>query len=353
MSELTTFVKALSESTGLPEKKIREIVRNLPDALLKTLKEEGSLTLRNLMRLKIVNRPPTRGRNPQTGESIFIPARKSVSTKFSKTFLENINTASAKCILYFGQDEQIFSQLEDFLVGWDLKKIADYRECSVFLKETHVDVSAIFFGPEVDHNEYKDTMKFIKGSESLGLTPIITLGSYAEETSDGGSLTVYPDLALDHPPSTPDDLNNFVSTVESAKADSEFFLSRILVEATGHESALSELISFSKDVLFHFFSKKDEEKREHFLNSITEAVNNAFYHGNEADEQKKIKLSIVRDPKQISVTIEDQGQGFSYKSYLEGSAEDKSGLGISVIKSGTDRVKYTDKGRKITLIKII
>ncbi len=352
MSELATLLKKLSHATGLSEKDLKKVFSSLPDALLAVLKDQGSLTIRNLMRVSVSNRPPTKGINPQTRESIFIPAKKTVRAKFSKPFVNKLNQASSKIILYYGSP-QVPEEMNELLIGWDIMAVESSEHCKKLFNEHGIEISAFFVASPTDVRDYLTVMKYINGQKISGLIPVISLCDHTLKTPDGGRFTVHPDLALNHAPATPDDLENFVRTVESIKADSEFFLNRILVESTGHEAALSELIEFSKDICDQYFRARDDEKRERFINAITEAVNNAFFHGHNGNEEKNIRMNITRDPKQVSVTVEDQGEGFDSASYLDGSTEDKHGLGITVIKSGTDKVIYFDKGRKVTLTKTL
>lgn len=352
MSELATLIKKLSHTTGVSEKDLKKVFSSLPEALLAVLRDQGSLTIRNLMRISVSNRPPTKGFNPQTRESIFIPAKKTVRAKFSKPFVSKINQTSSKRIIYYGST-QVPQEMKDLLIGWDIQAVDSPECCEQLFNERGSEISAFFVGASTGIRDYLTVMKFINGQKLSGLIPVVSLCDCTLRTPDNGRFAVHPDLALNHVPTTPDDLENFVRTVESIKADGEFFLNRVLVESTGHETALSELIEFSKDVCDQHFRAKDDEKRERFINAVTEAVNNAFFHGHNGNEEKTIRMNITRDPKQVSVTIEDQGEGFDSSSYLDGSTEDKHGLGITVIKSGTDKVIYFDKGRKVTLTKTL
>jgi serine/threonine-protein kinase RsbW len=47
------------------------------------------------------------------------------------------------------------------------------------------------------------------------------------------------------------------------------------------------------------------------LVSLTEAVTNAILHGNQADDQKKVSISLQHDSDALSISVSDEGPGFN------------------------------------------
>lgn len=91
------------------------------------------------------------------------------------------------------------------------------------------------------------------------------------------------------------------------------------------------------------------------LVSITEAVNNAIYHGNESDEDKFVVLqyNVYKDIRKISFIIEDEGSGFDYNNLPDPTAPDNlatiGGRGVFLIKQLADGVVFNDEGNVIEL----
>lgn len=91
------------------------------------------------------------------------------------------------------------------------------------------------------------------------------------------------------------------------------------------------------------------------LISITEAVNNAIYHGNESDESKFVILqySIDNSLRKINFTIEDEGNGFNYDNLPDPTSPDNlatiGGRGVFLIKQLADGVIFNDQGNIIEL----
>jgi serine/threonine-protein kinase RsbW len=55
--------------------------------------------------------------------------------------------------------------------------------------------------------------------------------------------------------------------------------------------------------------KVNENHYGNILVAVTEAVNNAIYHGNKSDPGKKIHIAFRSDPSKITFTVRDEGRG--------------------------------------------
>lgn len=96
----TELVEALVGETDLPKKDTKEFLVALTSVVEKTLKRGGDVPLSGLGKFKVQNRKARIGRNPQTGESIKIPAKKVVKFTVAKnlkdTVLKKSGAAPAK-----------------------------------------------------------------------------------------------------------------------------------------------------------------------------------------------------------------------------------------------------------------
>ena len=80
-----------------------------------------------------------------------------------------------------------------------------------------------------------------------------------------------------------------------------------------------------------------------------QAVENAIVHGNGTDSSKKVSLLFSTCRGGICVEVSDQGNGFEFDHYGEMPAGESEGEGIFVMKSLSDRMTFSDGGRKIRL----
>ncbi len=77
------IIATLSEKTGLTKKEISGVMDAQMDLAYKAAKS-GGYTIPGIGKLAIVDRKARMGRNPQTGESIKIPARKVLKFRVAK-----------------------------------------------------------------------------------------------------------------------------------------------------------------------------------------------------------------------------------------------------------------------------
>lgn len=89
--------------------------------------------------------------------------------------------------------------------------------------------------------------------------------------------------------------------------------------------------------------------------ALEEALINAIKHGNKLDITKKVYVEATIDPTRAEIIIEDQGPGFDRKSVPDPTADENlckcSGRGILLIEAYMTSVKWSNHGRRVTLVK--
>jgi serine/threonine-protein kinase RsbW len=80
------------------------------------------------------------------------------------------------------------------------------------------------------------------------------------------------------------------------------------------------------------------------LVAITEAVNNAIYHGNKGNPDKQVKISYLLDNDKIAFYIADEGSGFDYFNIPDPTAPENidkpNGRGIFLMKQLADQLIF-------------
>ena len=102
-------------------------------------------------------------------------------------------------------------------------------------------------------------------------------------------------------------------------------------------------------------------EEETFLSNISicvdELLNNALMHGNDLDETKKILVTMAFDPEKVTVSIEDQGEGFGYKKIVSEFTDNADTLpaqrGLFIVHYLMDEMFFNDKGNKVTMVKYL
>ncbi|KAA3619400.1 MAG: ATP-binding protein [Calditrichaeota bacterium] len=103
--------------------------------------------------------------------------------------------------------------------------------------------------------------------------------------------------------------------------------------------------------------KFSEQDRDSIAIAITEAVNNAIYHGNKLSARKKIHFAIFSKGDTLQFVVRDEGSGFKPDDVPDPLEPDnllkENGRGIFILKSLMDEVYYdtSENGTTLTLIK--
>lgn len=89
------------------------------------------------------------------------------------------------------------------------------------------------------------------------------------------------------------------------------------------------------------------------LIALTEAVNNAIYHGNKSNPNKLVKLTYLMVDGILTFEIEDEGPGFDY-NYLPDPShpqniEKPNGRGVFLMKNLAHNLEFFNDGAKVRL----
>ncbi|TYB83953.1 MAG: HU family DNA-binding protein [Kosmotoga sp.] len=85
------FITKIAEKNDMTKKKAKEVFDSIFEEITDVLDDDDKLTVRNFGTFKVSHRSARKGRNPQTGEEIQIPARKVAKFKASKSLKEYLN----------------------------------------------------------------------------------------------------------------------------------------------------------------------------------------------------------------------------------------------------------------------
>jgi serine/threonine-protein kinase RsbW len=96
-----------------------------------------------------------------------------------------------------------------------------------------------------------------------------------------------------------------------------------------------------------------EDHYGNILVALTEAVNNAIFHGNQSDPLKKIDIAYTTEGKALLFTIKDDGPGFDFSNLPDPTnpenIEKPNGRGVFLMRHLADDVLFEDRGSKAIL----
>jgi len=84
------LIVQVADKVGITQKNARDVVDAVTDAIKKALSKGEKVILVDFGTFQVLNRKARRGRNPQTGERIQIPAKKVPKFKAGKKLRETV-----------------------------------------------------------------------------------------------------------------------------------------------------------------------------------------------------------------------------------------------------------------------
>jgi serine/threonine-protein kinase RsbW len=89
--------------------------------------------------------------------------------------------------------------------------------------------------------------------------------------------------------------------------------------------------------------------------ALEEGLANAIKHGNRRDPGKSVRIEAKITPELAEIVIEDQGKGFARKDVPDPCCDENllkcSGRGILLMEAYMDKVKYSQGGRRVKMMK--
>lgn len=96
-----------------------------------------------------------------------------------------------------------------------------------------------------------------------------------------------------------------------------------------------------------------DEVYGNILVALTEAVNNAIFHGNKCDSKKLVDVWIEKKNDVLLFTINDEGVGFNYDSLPDPTApeyiEKPTGRGVFLMKQLSDKISFRNNGKSVEM----
>jgi serine/threonine-protein kinase RsbW len=97
----------------------------------------------------------------------------------------------------------------------------------------------------------------------------------------------------------------------------------------------------------------NEDCYGNMLIAVTEAVNNAIYHGNKGNPEKLVKIGFEVENNELIFSISDEGQGFDYQSLPDptdpNNIDKLNGRGVFLMTTLSDSIHFEKNGSKINI----
>jgi len=84
------MARAIADGMGLTRSQVSEVIRRVMGGITEALVSEGRVELRNFGAFEVRGRRPRRARNPRTGGTVDVPARRVVTFKAGRQMGERV-----------------------------------------------------------------------------------------------------------------------------------------------------------------------------------------------------------------------------------------------------------------------
>lgn len=97
----------------------------------------------------------------------------------------------------------------------------------------------------------------------------------------------------------------------------------------------------------------NEDNYGNILIAVTEAVNNAIYHGNAGNPDKEFQIGFESTGNNIIFSVSDEGKGFDYDNLPDPTdpvnIDKPHGRGVFLMKNLADKVEFNQQGKEVLL----
>jgi len=330
------------------------------EGLRDRLVEGERVALGDLLDLGVVREPARVRRDPSGRFSEIAPARNRLDVRVGNLLDEQLSTLRGAGVLLAMRSENRFAEMlgEHFVkLGWCVQH-ATSSEAAVALLE-----GASPYLLVCDHSlEDRDQLVHrIKTEWKTNPVPVVTLHTRFEDLRQPAELLVLGDLAVFEPIAVGPFLRSMDQLLAQATEEAAVFERQMRFRVPVREREITHAFGIG-DAFF-----RDAGFRGDPLVALTtayrEAMRNAEIHGSAKDESLSIDVEFLLDANRITISVEDEGEGFDHRAYFDQltGAEPVSlarerheqggvgGLGIYLMARCVDRIEYNDQGNRITL----
>jgi anti-sigma regulatory factor (Ser/Thr protein kinase)/ActR/RegA family two-component response regulator len=210
---------------------------------------------------------------------------------------------------------------------------------------------------------FLELIREVKLNPRNGIMSVVTIYPQGTDPNRVAGLKVCDDEVIQEPYEARDLLSLAGTELGRISEERAFFEQEIHYQFATSE----EWIEQANDLIARLIDGAgiDEEKAASLSVAFREAVDNAARHGNKNQENRIIDIIYLLDKQKVTVTVEDEGDGFDTELYLTrgiqgnavAAARERNqagrvgGLGIMLMLKCLDNLEYNNVGNLVKLTK--
>jgi len=343
---------------GVAEAVLSAFFEGLRDRLV----DGERVALGDLLQLGVVREPARVRRDPSGRFSEIAPARNRIDVVVGEALDEQLATLRGAGILLAMPSDNRFAEMlgEHFAkLGWKVQRTTSSDAAAVLLDGASPYLLVCDHSlPDRDQLVYR-----VKSEWRTNPVPVVTLHTRFENLRRPAELHMLGDMAVFEPIAVAPFLRSMDQLLAMATEEAAVFERQMRFRLPVREREITRAFEVGDS----FF--RDAGFRGDALVAATtayrEAVRNAEVHGSGKDAGLSIDVEFLLDADNLTVSVEDEGDGFDHRAYFEqltgaepvALARERheqggvGGLGIYLMARCVDRLSYNDEGNRITLTK--
>ncbi|MHC4341821.1 MAG: ATP-binding protein [Planctomycetota bacterium] len=357
------LARRAAAQVGVPEEAAIQVVSAFLESCKEALLAGERVDLGGLLDLGVVIEPARIRREPSGRFSEIAPARSRLEVQVDGDLRDRLATQRTAAILLAVPGEGTFNEilLEHFQkLGWQVRRATNAAECAPLLDGEKPYLLVC------DHNlDGRDELiRSVKTGWRTNPIPVVTLHTRFEDLRHPDGLLVLGDLAVFEPISVHPFLRSMDQVLAQSSEEAAVFERQLHFRLPAREEEILKAFDLSDG----FF--RDAGFRGDALVGLTtafrESMRNAEIHGCRETPELGIDVEMLLDREKMTVTVEDEGDGFDHHAYREmlsdtapvSMARERhraggvGGLGIYLMDRCADRLEYNDRGNRVTLTKL-
>jgi len=351
-----------AQRTGVPEETAERVVAAFLEACKEALVAGERVEMGGLLDLGVVVEPARITRDPSGRFSEIAPAKSRLDVAVGGELRDRLAVQRTAAVLLAMPVDGTFGEiLHDHFerLGWQVRRVATAEAVRGMLDGSRPYLLVC------DHSfeGRDDLVGALKTGWPTNTIPIVTLHTRFEDLRHPESLIMLSDMAVFEPISVHPFLQSMDQLLAQASEEAAVFERQLHMRFPARE----EEILRAFDVSDTFF--KDSGFRGDNLVGLTtafrEGVRNAEIHGSAEDPKHGIDVEMLLDREKITVTVEDEGNGFDHAALRKQLADaapvslarqrhssgGMGGLGIYLMERCADRLEFNDRGNRVTITK--
>ncbi len=357
-----TLAHRAATHAGVDDATAERVVAAFLDALKSSLLSGERVELGGVIDLGVVVEPARIRRDPTGRFAEIAPAKSRLDVQVCDDLRDRLTTQRTAAILLAMPGTSTFGDIlsSHFAkLGWQVQEARDPASVRALLDGSRPYLLVC------DHMlPGRDALvAAVKTRWATNPIPVVTLHTRHEDLRRPRQLLVLGDLAVFEPIAIHPFLRTMDQVLAQAMEEAAVFERQLHYRMPAREEEILRAFDLS-DAFF-----KDAGFRGDALVGLTtafrEAVRNAEIHGCKENGDLGIDVEFLLDREKVTVTVEDEGDGFEHKSYRERlgagtplatarqrhSAGGVGGLGIYLMDRCADRLEYNDRGNRVTISK--